>query len=105
MKNRQSKQQEEEKLDLELDSSTAQGTYANLCIVNHSTSEFVIDFISFMPGVPKAKVSSRIILPPENAKRLLSSLSENIKNFEEEAAEMTNEDEDMTMNFGPLGRA
>lgn len=101
MKDKQNKQ--EEKLDLELDGTTAQGVYSNLCVVNHSTSEFVVDFVSFMPGVPKAKVCSRLILPPENAKRLLATLAENVKNYEEEIAEIASDD--MTMNFGPLGQA
>lgn len=69
-------------LDIELDESTAQGTYANLAIISHSTSEFVLDFVRMMPGMPKAQVKSRIILTPEHAKRLLLSLQENIGRYE-----------------------
>ena len=57
-------------------------TYANLAIISHSTSEFVLDFAAVLPGVPKAKVKSRIILAPEHAKRLLLSLQENIARYE-----------------------
>ena len=70
-------------LDVELDKEIAQGTYANLAIITHSTSEFIVDFIRIMPGVPKAEVKSRIILTPENVKRLLGALQENIRKYEQ----------------------
>ncbi len=69
-------------LDLELDEATAQGHYANLAIISHSASEFVIDFAAIMPGIPKAKIKSRIVLSPEHAKRLLISLQDNITRYE-----------------------
>lgn len=69
-------------LDVELNDEIAQGTYANLAIISHSTSEFVLDFVRLMPGMPKAQVKSRIILTPEHAKRLLATLSENIERYE-----------------------
>lgn len=69
-------------IDIELDESVAQGNYANLAIISHSTSEFVIDFAALMPGLPKAKVRNRIILAPEHAKRLLMSLQDNITRYE-----------------------
>jgi hypothetical protein len=69
-------------IDLELDETTAQGHYANLAIISHSVSEFVVDFAAIMPGVPKAKIKSRIVLSPEHAKRLLMSLQDNITRYE-----------------------
>lgn len=69
-------------LDVELNEEIAQGTYANLAIISHSTSEFVLDFVRMMPGLPKAQVKSRIILTPEHAKRLSLSLQENIARYE-----------------------
>jgi len=69
-------------IDLELDETVAQGSYSNLVIIAHSTSEFILDFAAVMPAVPKAKVKSRIILTPEHAKRLLMSLQENIVRYE-----------------------
>ncbi len=69
-------------IDIELDESVANGSYANLAIISHSTSEFVIDFAALMPGLPKAKVRNRIILSPEHAKRLLMSLQDNITRYE-----------------------
>ena len=62
-------------LNLELDENLAQGTYSNLALINHSVSEFVVDFINVMPGVPKAKVKSRIILTPQHAKRFSKALN------------------------------
>lgn len=69
-------------LQIELKEDMAQGTYANLAIITHSSSEFVLDFVRVMPGVPKAGVKSRVILAPEHAKRLLRALEENIGKYE-----------------------
>ena len=69
---------------IELSDEIAQGTYSNLAVISHSSAEFVIDFIRIVPGVPKAKVKSRIILTPEHAKRLLNALSDNIEKFEQQ---------------------
>ena len=69
-------------INIELKEEIAQGTYANLAIITHSTSEFVLDFVRVMPGIPKADVKSRIILTPEHAKRLLNALKDNISKFE-----------------------
>lgn len=69
-------------INIELNEKVAQGKYSNLAIITHSSSEFVVDFVRVMPGVPKAKVNSRIILTPEHAKRLMMALQDNIKKFE-----------------------
>lgn len=69
-------------IEIELSEDIAQGIYSNLAIISHSSSEFVLDFIRVVPGVPKAKVKSRIILTPDHAKRLLTALQENIDKFE-----------------------
>ena len=63
-------------LGIELSPEVAQGKYANLVLIGHSGSEFVLDFASVLPGIPKALVNSRLILAPENAKRLLFALNE-----------------------------
>ena len=75
-------EENEHQLNIELSEEIAEGTYSNLAIITHSSSEFVIDFIRVVPGVPKAKVKSRIILTPEHAKRLVAALEENIDKFE-----------------------
>ena len=71
-------------LNIELSAEVAEGTYSNLAIISHSSSEFVIDFIRIMPGTPKANVKSRIILTPEHAKRLLFALQDNISKYEQQ---------------------
>mgnify|MGYP003783629985 CR=1 FL=1 len=71
-----------QQLNIELNEEIAQGIYSNLAVITHSSSEFVIDFIRVMPGVPKANVKSRVILTPEHAKRLLLALQDNIKKYE-----------------------
>lgn len=75
-------------IDLELDEVIAEGNYSNLAIISHSTSEFVLDFAAILPGIPKAKVRSRIILTPEHAKRLLFSLQDNITRYETNVGEI-----------------
>jgi len=78
------KNQVQNQLNIELSEEVAQGTYSNLAIITHSTSEFVVDFVRVMPGIPKAAVKSRIILTPEHAKRLLIALQDNVKKFEQQ---------------------
>lgn len=75
-------QKMENQLQIELKDEVAQGIYANLAIITHSSSEFILDFIRVMPGLPKANVQSRIILSPEHAKRLQQALEENIAKYE-----------------------
>ena len=83
-------------IQVELTEEIAQGIYSNLAVIAHSSSEFVIDFIRILPGTPKAKVKSRIILTPDNAKRLLFALQDNIKKFDEMSRQGKN------MAFGNL---
>ena len=78
------KNEQKQKINIELDEKVAEGTYSNLAIINHSVSEFVIDFISVMPGSPKNKVKSRIIITPQHAKKLAKALNDNINRFEKE---------------------
>ena len=93
-------------INIELDEKTAEGTFSNLAIINHSVSEFVIDFVSIMPGTPKSKVKSRIILTPQHAKRLVKALSENVHRFEKAHGEIKDyEQPPIPLNFGPTGQA
>ena len=93
---------EENQIQIELSDEIAQGVYSNLAIISHSTSEFVVDFIRIVPGVPKAKVKSRIILTPEHAKRLLFALGENIEKFEKMNGTISLASESGTF-FPPIG--
>ena len=98
--------QQSAQINIELDEKTAEGTYANLAIINHSASEFVVDFVAIMPGVPKAKVKSRIVLTPQHAKRLLKALAENIHRFEAaHGAISDSEQPPLPLSFGPPGQA
>ena len=100
------KDRKDQKINIELDEKTAEGTYSNLAIINHSVSEFIVDFISLMPGAPKAKVKSRIILTPEHAKRLYHALGDNIQRFEQANGKINvKEQPQIPLNFGPAGEA
>ncbi len=93
-------------INIELDEKMAEGVYSNLAIINHSVSEFVIDFISMMPGAPKAKVKSRIILTPQHAKKFLKALSDNVSRFEKAHGTIKDyEQQAIPLNFGPTGEA
>lgn len=92
------------KIDIELKEDIAQGIYSNLAIISHSQTEFVVDFIRMVPGLPKAQVKSRIILTPEHAKRMMKALSENIMKYEAVNGPIKNIDGGkgpiMPINFG-----
>ncbi|WP_017732371.1 DUF3467 domain-containing protein [Nafulsella turpanensis] len=76
------KPQKPNQINIELSEEVAEGVYSNLAMVAHSNSEFVLDFIRLMPGVPKAKVKARVIITPEHALRLLNALNDNIQKYE-----------------------
>ena len=95
-------------INIELDEEVAQGIYSNLAVITHSNTDFVVDFVRIVPGVPKAKVKSRIILTPEHAKRLMMALQDNIAKYESVNGKIKNVDSGsnaMPLNFGPKGQA
>ena len=93
--------QQPNQLNIEISEEVAEGDYANLAIITHSHAEFVIDFVNVMPGTPKSKVKSRIILTPQHAKRFMKALVENINRFESVNGKIQDlEDVQIPMNFG-----
>lgn len=103
----ENKEKSANQLNIELTEEVAEGTYSNLAIITHSNAEFIVDFIRVMPGIPKAKVKSRILMTPQHAKRLLRALSDNISKFESTHGEITDSDyiQGLPMNFGPTAKA
>lgn len=100
------KEKQQGQINIELDEKIAEGIYSNLAVINHSVSEFVVDFIKIMPGNPKAKVKSRIILTPQHAKRFMKALSDNVQRFENAHGEIKDyEQPSLPLNFGPTGEA
>lgn len=95
-------QQNDNQLNIELSEEIAEGVFSNLAIITHSSTEFVLDFIRVMPGLPKAKVKSRIILTPEHAKRLLFAIQDNVEKFEIANGKIKSQEEPVgfPMNFG-----
>ncbi|SMD36569.1 Protein of unknown function [Reichenbachiella faecimaris] len=98
----QEKTQPGNQINIELSEEIAEGVYANLAMIAHSNSEFVIDFIRLMPGVPKAKVKSRVVVTPEHAKRLFTALQDNINKYEQTFGPIKHVDDSpkFPMNFG-----
>lgn len=86
--NDQAAQTAQSQLNIELNEDVAEGLYSNLVMIAHSPEEFILDFIRVMPGVPKARVKSRIIVTPQHAKRLLNALAENIERYERSHGEI-----------------
>jgi hypothetical protein len=95
-------QNNDNQINIELSEEIAEGIFSNLAIITHSNTEFVVDFIRVMPGVPKAKVKSRIILTPEHAKRLMIAMVDNIEKFEAINGRIKTQEEGpgFPMNFG-----
>ena len=89
------------KIQIELPEEIAEGIYSNLAIIAHSPSEFVMDYVRMVPGVQKAKVQTRVIMTPLNAKNLMNALKDNIAKFEEKFGEITilNDKSDRTIGF------
>ena len=88
-------------LNIEISEEVAEGQYANLVIITHSHAEFVIDFVNVMPGTPKSKVKSRLILTPQHAKRFMKALTENIVRFETANGKIQDlEEVQLPLNFG-----
>lgn len=94
-------------INIELGEDAAEGIYSNLAIITHSNSEFVVDFIRMMPGVPKAKVKSRIILTPQHAKRLMGALQDNVNKYEAAFGEIKDIEGGfkLPLNLGPNAQA
>lgn len=100
-------QEDENQLEIELTEQEANGTYSNLVMITHSASEFILDFIAVMPGLPKAKVVKRMILTPDHAKRLANALADNVRRYEEQFGEIQiEENPEITMTYrGPIPEA
>jgi hypothetical protein len=93
--------QQPNQLNIEISEEIAEGMYANLAIITHSHAEFVIDFVNVMPGTPKSRVKSRIILTPQHAKRFMKALTENVNRFESLNGKIQDlEEVQLPLNFG-----
>lgn len=102
-------EKEQKEIKIELSPEVAQGKYANLAIISHGANEFFIDMICVAPQAPQAKVQSRIVMTPENAKQLLYALQENVSKYEQTFGEIRqrrpiNPNEQITF-LGPNGQA
>jgi hypothetical protein len=99
--------QQQNNIQIELSDEIAQGIYSNLAVIAHSSSEFVVDFVSLLPGAPKAKVKSRIVLTPEHAKRLMHALIDNVNKYEAQFGEIKLQQPGFNNPplVGPIGQA
>ncbi len=89
-----------QQINIELDEKVSSGEYANFVVVTHSPAEFVLDFTRILPGVPKAKVHSRIIMAPPHAKAFMNALRDNLAKFEAKYGEIQSPGREGFMNFG-----
>ncbi len=101
---------EENQLNIELPEELAEGAYVNLALIAHSPSEFVMDFIRILPGIPKGKVKSRVVMTPDHAYRLLQALQENVQRYEDSFGPINKDGSDSGFQFpmsykGPIGEA
>lgn len=86
-------------INIEISDEVGEGIYSNLAIITHSPAEFIVDFVKMMPGVPKAKVKSRIILTPQHAKRLYKALKENVAKYEAMHGEIRDAEGEIPFNM------
>lgn len=84
----ENKEQNNQQLQIQLRPEFADGKYTNLAMIGHNPSEFLIDFIFAAPGMPQAPVVSRVIMSPENAKKLMFALTDNIQKYEAQFGEI-----------------
>jgi len=77
-----SNKRQQKNINVELREQEAEGIYANLALITHSASEFIIDFARLMPGLPKARIHARILMTPQNFKNLHRAIAENISKYE-----------------------
>jgi len=96
------KKDNQQGLNIELSEEVAAGVYSNLAIITHSPSEFIFDFIRIMPGVPKGRVKSRIVMTPEHAKKLMRALNDNISKYEKGIGNIREDNQvnPIPLNFG-----
>ncbi|MEL6676571.1 MAG: DUF3467 domain-containing protein [Bacteroidota bacterium] len=102
------KKNQPQQINIELSQEMARGVYSNLAMIAHSHSEFIFDFIQVLSGTPKAEVRSRVIMTPQNAKRFLMALKENLEKFERSQGEVVLPKQEIPLppNFGgPTGFA
>ena len=81
-------EQKKQELKIELSPEVAAGHYSNFTIISHGPEEFFLDFVTMAPNMPQAKVQSRIIMTPENAKNLLFALRDNLQKYEKTFGEI-----------------
>ena len=81
--------QQKKKINVKIDEKVGEGVYSNFCVITHSPSEFIIDFGRILPGLPNAKIYSRILSTPQHAKQFMNILKQNIENFEEQHGEIS----------------
>lgn len=90
---------EEKQINIELKPEVARGSYSNLAIITHSRSEFILDFATILPGLPKPEVQSRIVMAPEHCKRLLNALVDNISKYETQFGQIAMEGQRLPDTF------
>ena len=97
-----SEEKKQQGINIELSEEIAEGIYSNLAIITHSSSEFIFDYIRIMPGVPKGKVKSRIVMTTEHAKKLHRALADNLTKYEKSNGYIKETDQISTipLNFG-----
>lgn len=81
--------EQQKKINVKIDEQIGEGVYSNFCMITHSPSEFILDFGRILPGLPSAKIYSRIVATPQHAKQFMKILQQNIENFEEKHGEIS----------------
>ncbi len=75
-------------LNIKIDEKVGEGVYANFFVISNSPSEFILDFGRIVPGIPDAKIYTRVMTTPQHAKQLMQLLEKNIEGFEKQFGEI-----------------
>jgi hypothetical protein len=73
---------EQKQLSINIAPDKAQGVFANLALIAHTPTEFVLDFAQMMPGLQQANVVARVVVTPDQAKKILAALQNNLGQYE-----------------------
>lgn len=74
----------QKQMQIKISDDVLKGVYANAMQVSHSKEEFVLDYMNLSPHQGVGVVSSRVIISPGHAKRMIAALTENLKKYEDQ---------------------
>ncbi len=79
---------QQQQIQIKIDEKVGEGTYANFFVITNSPSEFIVDCGRILPGIPDARIYTRVLMTPSHAKQLMQLLEKNIETYENQFGEI-----------------